>query len=304
MRIGIGLPNAVPGRSPREVGRWAQESERLGFHSLGTIDRLLYDVLDPLVTLGVAAAVTERVELLPTVLNAGWRRNAVLFAKQLATVDLVSGGRLTAGLGIGGWPDDFAASGAPATGHGRILDDTLATLRAVWDGEVTGAAGPAPLPGTDRPGLLIGGTVPRSFARAARSGDGWVAPLMGDALLTAGVGHVRAAWRAAGRTDRPRVVTGRYFSCGPDAEAVASRYIAHYYGPEEKSPYYAPVRADVLDSDAKLSASLAALAGAGADDVVLYPCSAAPVQVGLLAGALERAGARHEPAFTFRAASA
>lgn len=92
MNIGIGLPIAVPGRPPRDVKRWARDAERLGFHSLGSIDRLVYDLLDPLVSLGVAASATERVELFTTVLNGGWRNNSVLLAKQLATVDLISAG--------------------------------------------------------------------------------------------------------------------------------------------------------------------------------------------------------------------
>ncbi|WP_151476269.1 LLM class flavin-dependent oxidoreductase [Streptomyces albicerus] len=303
MKIGIGLPIAVPGRPPREVGQWAQDSERLGFHSLGSIDRLVYDILDPLVSLGVAAAVTERVQLFTSVLNVGWRGNPVLFAKQLATVDLISGGRLTAGLGIGGWPDDFTASGAPAKGHGKIFDDTLTELRRVWNGEVKGDSGPTPLPGAGRPRLLIGGLAQAGFARAARFGEGWVAPVLGRDLLANGVKAVSEEWARADRPGRPQILTARYFCCGPDAKDVTSEYVAHYYGSKE-SPYYGPVRADCLDSDERLRDELTALSRAGVDDLVLYPASSSLDQVRLLAEALERVGARRAPTFEFTADSA
>jgi alkanesulfonate monooxygenase SsuD/methylene tetrahydromethanopterin reductase-like flavin-dependent oxidoreductase (luciferase family) len=136
MRIGIGLPAAVPGTPATALGEWAAESERLGFRSLGVLDRLVYDNLDPLVALAAAAARTEHAELITTVLTVPYRRNAVALAKQLASVDQLSGGRLTAGLGLGGWPEDYAASQAPLAGRGATFDDMLATMRRAWAGEI------------------------------------------------------------------------------------------------------------------------------------------------------------------------
>ena len=101
MRIGIGLPAAVPGASAMELGRWAAESERLGFQSLGVLDRLVYDNLDPLVALGAAAARTERAELITTVLGVPWRESAVVLGKQLASLDRLSGGWVGRGLPAG-----------------------------------------------------------------------------------------------------------------------------------------------------------------------------------------------------------
>src|SRR5256885_11742358 len=111
MRIGIGLPAAVPGATGPVVGRWAEEAERQGFRSVSVLDRLVYDNLDPLVALGAAAARTERIELLTTVLNVGYRRNPVVLAKQLASVERLSGGRLTAGLALRGWAGGYAGTG-------------------------------------------------------------------------------------------------------------------------------------------------------------------------------------------------
>lgn len=73
MRIGIGLPAAVPDADMTTIGAWAASAERRGFASVGVIDRLVYDNLDPLTALAAAAATTTRVELMTTVLNVNWR---------------------------------------------------------------------------------------------------------------------------------------------------------------------------------------------------------------------------------------
>jgi alkanesulfonate monooxygenase SsuD/methylene tetrahydromethanopterin reductase-like flavin-dependent oxidoreductase (luciferase family) len=281
MRIGIGLPAAVPGTPATALGEWAAESERLGFRSLGVLDRLVYDNLDPLVALAAAAARTEHAELMTTVLTVPYRRNAVALAKQLASVDQLSGGRLTAGLGLGGWPEDYAASEAPLAGRGATLDEMLATMRRAWAGEIAGASGPMPaLPG-GRPRVLLGGFVPAAFARAAAFGDGWVAPFFGFEMLVDGVRSVREAWSDAGRSDRPRVVAERYYCLGAGAGEIADEYLLHYYGEQ----YFAPARADTLTTRDHLRTEIRRLSDAGCDDLLLFPCSGDLEQVALLAEA-------------------
>jgi alkanesulfonate monooxygenase SsuD/methylene tetrahydromethanopterin reductase-like flavin-dependent oxidoreductase (luciferase family) len=282
MEIGIGLPAAVPDVDATTIGVWAAEAERTGFASVGVIDRLVYDNLEPLTALAVAAARTEYVELLTTVLNVGWRANPVLLAKQLASVDLLSGGRLTAGLGLGGWPEDFAASEVPTSGKGARLRATLATMRQAWAGELSGKGGPMRRMPRGRPALLFGGLVPAAYTRAATEGQGWVAPLMGLRLLNDGATAVRTAWAGTGRAGQPRIVTGRYFSLGRDADRVADHYIRHYYGDEG----FPMARADTLTSPDQLRRELDRLADAGDTDLVLYPSSAELDQVQLLAEAL------------------
>lgn len=285
MRIGIGLPAAVPGADATTLGEWALRAERLGFRSVGVIDRLVYDNLDPLVALAAAAARTERIELLTTVLGVPFRRNAVLLAKQLASVERLSGGRLTAGLALGGWPEDYEASGMDARGTGAAMDAMVATMQQVWEGTVVGASGPMPALDPGRPGLLFGGFAPASFARAAAVGQGWVAPSFGFEALVDGVGAIRRAWSDAGRAGRPRVVVERYYCLGDGADRIADHYIAHYYG----DAFFPAARADTLTSGDRLGDELTRLATAGADDVVLLPCSADLTQVDLLAAALPAA---------------
>jgi alkanesulfonate monooxygenase SsuD/methylene tetrahydromethanopterin reductase-like flavin-dependent oxidoreductase (luciferase family) len=235
------------------------------------IDRLVYDNLDPLTALAAAAACTSRIELVTTVANVNWRNNAVLLGKQLSSVQRLSGGRLVAGLGMGGWPADYEASGVPLDGRAATFDASLATMRRIWD--ETG----------DRPAVLLGGTARASLARAATEiSAGWVAPLFGLDLLRDGSAAVERAWAEAGRAGRPRIATGRYFSLGPDALAVADEYILHYYGPD----FFDAARADTLTDAEQITAELGRLADAGCTDLLLFPCAGEPEQVPLLAQAL------------------
>ena len=280
MQIGIGLPAAVPGTDMRLIGRWAAQAERDGFASVGVIDRLLYDNLDPLTALAAAAACTSRIELVSAVVNVCWRNNDVVLAKQLSSIVRLSGGRLTAGLGMGGWPADYEASGVPLAGRGARFERSLAAMQRAW--EATG----------DRPRILLGATVPAGFARAATPvSDGWVAPGFGFDLLTSGVAAVTEAWTQARRAGRPRIMTARYVSLGPGAASVADDYLRHYYG----DAYFPAARADTLTTAAEISAELDRLSGAGCTDVVLLPCSGDLEQVSLLADVLRACSASTAP---------
>ncbi|MEU4195510.1 LLM class flavin-dependent oxidoreductase [Kribbella sp. NPDC026611] len=281
MRIGVGLPAAVPDVDATTIGDWAAEAEQAGFASVGVIDRLVYDNIEPLTALAAAASRTQRVELLTTVLNVGWRANPVLLAKQIASVELLSGGRLTAGLGLGGWPDDFVASEVPTSAGGARMTSALATMRQAWAGELQGGGGPMRRLPADRPTLLFGGLVPAAYVRAATEGQGWVAPLFGLQFLRDGAKAVRQAWTDAERTGRPRIVTGRYFGLG-DADGVADDYLRHYYGEQ----FFPAARADTLTSAARVREELDLLADAGVTDVVLYPMTGDRRQIERLAQAL------------------
>jgi alkanesulfonate monooxygenase SsuD/methylene tetrahydromethanopterin reductase-like flavin-dependent oxidoreductase (luciferase family) len=265
------------------LGEWAAESERLGFRSLAVLDRLVYDNLDPLVALAAAAARTERAELMTTVLGVPWRQSAIVLGKQLASLDLVSGGRLTAGLALGGWPGDYSVSHTPTAGRGAELEAMLAAMRRVWAGEVAGASGPIPALPSGRPSVLLGGLVPAAFARVASLADGWVAPFFGFEMLMDGMASVQRAWSDAGRPGRARVVVERYFCLGPGAEDIADDYLLHYYG-EDYFPY---ARADTLTAHEQLHAEIQRLSAAGCDDLVLFPCSGDLRQVSLLGEALD-----------------
>lgn len=283
MDIGIGLPNAVPDTSGKELTGWARLADESGFSTLGTIGRLVYAGYDELIALSAAAAVTERIRLTTSILLAPLRKNTALFAKQAASLDRVSGGRFVLGVAVGGRADDFAASEVTEKGRGRRLDEQLDQMRQIWRGEGlhgTDPIGPAPV----RPGgpeLIIGGQSEASFRRAARVGDGWMMGGGSPDMFTSAAAAVDKAWLDAGRSGRPRKLSLAYFALGPDARASADRYLAHYYafiGPAASQiSAGAAVSADMVRSYA------AAFEQAGCDELIFMPCSAEPEQVRLLA---------------------
>src|SRR5581483_1268043 len=138
MAIGIGLPSTVPGVTGQELTEWARRADQAPLSTLATIDRIVYPNYEPLTALAAAAAVTSRIKLATCVLLAPLRSNAVLLAKQAASVHHISGGRLVFGAAVGGRADDFEVSGIDMDGRGRVFEGQLATLKRVWAGEEKG----------------------------------------------------------------------------------------------------------------------------------------------------------------------
>jgi alkanesulfonate monooxygenase SsuD/methylene tetrahydromethanopterin reductase-like flavin-dependent oxidoreductase (luciferase family) len=280
MDIGIGLPNAVRGVDRRGIVEWARLAEEAGFSSLGTLDRIAYPNYESLITLAAAAAVTERVRLVTDILIAPLRLNTALFAKQAATIDALSGGRLVLGLAVGGRPDDYELSHADFHTRGRTFDRQLAELNEIWAGD---AIGPDAANGR-RPGVLIGGNADASFRRAARYADGWALGGGTPEALVEGSGKLREAWSQAGREGQPRTIVLFYFSLGDDAAGQAERSLGDYYS------FLGDYAQRVVGSAAKdadtVNGYLAAFEQAGADEVICFPASADPAQVELLAAAI------------------
>jgi alkanesulfonate monooxygenase SsuD/methylene tetrahydromethanopterin reductase-like flavin-dependent oxidoreductase (luciferase family) len=218
MDLGLGLPVSNPAVLPE----WARRAEAAGFDSLALLDRLTYDNPEPLVALGVLAGATNRVRLQTEVLLAPLRPTALL-AKQVATLDAMSGGRFVLGVGVGGREDDHAAAGVPIERRGAILDRQLVELRQIWNGDAIG-----PFPASPPP-ILIGGFAPAALRRVARHADGLLcaAPLAWAGRL---VEQVREEWAAAGRPGRPRLVCQVNVAAGgPASIERARRAVADYY---------------------------------------------------------------------------
>src|SRR5919198_685403 len=172
MDIGIGLPATIPGVTRGQVLGWARRAEERGFSSLGVIDRIVYPNIEPLIALTAAAAVTERIRLTSSILIVPYRNNDALLAKQAASLDVISEGRLTLGVAVGMREDDYEVSGVPLEERGPRMDAALAELRRTFAGET--GIGPAPVQ-QDGPPIVGGGTVGPAFRRAAQSGVGWIA---------------------------------------------------------------------------------------------------------------------------------
>jgi alkanesulfonate monooxygenase SsuD/methylene tetrahydromethanopterin reductase-like flavin-dependent oxidoreductase (luciferase family) len=258
---------------------WARAAEAAGFASLGTIDRIAYGNYESLVALAAAAAVTERIRLVTDILIAPLRSNTALFAKQAATIDHLSGGRLVLGLAPGGRPDDYELSDVDFGRRGRLFDRQLEDLAGFWRGE--GGVGPAR---GERPQLLIGGTSDAAYRRAAEHADGWTSGGGGPGRFADGLERVRAAWSAAGRQGEPRTMALVYFSLGARAPEEAQETLGSYYA-------FAGEYADLIVQSAatdeeSIRAYVDGYERAGADELICFPASADPAQVELLASAI------------------
>jgi alkanesulfonate monooxygenase SsuD/methylene tetrahydromethanopterin reductase-like flavin-dependent oxidoreductase (luciferase family) len=282
LEIAIGLPATIPGTPGADVLEWARRTDDGPFSSLGVIDRLVYDSYEPLVTLAAAAAVTKRIRLMPAVLLAPLRP-AALLAKEAASVDALSGGRLTLGLGVGGRDDDFTAVGAGYHDRGRRFDEQLAALKRIWTGEPlsaeVGPIGPRPVqPGG--PPLLIGGQAPAALRRVGRWGDGYLA--VGDpASVAQAYERVLAGWREASRSGRPRFVVGGYYVLGHDAVERGLATVRHYYA--FLGAYAEMVAGSIPTTPAAIKNALQAYRDIGVDEVGFTPTVADFDQIDRLA---------------------
>jgi probable F420-dependent oxidoreductase len=228
LRLGFGLPVSGSWARPANLVRIATRAEELGYESLWTFQRLLHPaegdwgpmyraVQDPIVTLAHVAAITERARLGIAVVNAPFY-SPVLLAKQLSTLDELSGGRLDAGLGLGWAEQEFAAVGVDPARRGARTEEFIACLKAIWTEPVVSFEGefyrmpavrvdPKPVQ-QPHPPLLLGGSAERALRRVGRLADGWISASRHD-LRTVGADLrlMRDAAREAGRDpDRLRFV--------------------------------------------------------------------------------------------------
>ena len=278
MKVGIGLPSTIPGATGDETREWARRAEAAGFSTLGTIDRIVYPNHESLIALAFAAAVTERIGLLTSILLAPLRTNTALLAKQAAAIDVLSGGRLTLGLAVGGREDDYDVSGVDYHQRGAIFERQLEELRRIWNGDDIG-----PDPGPGRPQVIVGGMADAVFRRAARQ-DGWMMGGGPPERFPDAVAKLEAEWRAAGREGAPRKMALGYYGLGDGAEDQIRGYITHYYA---YLGDYAEQMAAGVPSDARaVKERVTSFEQAGCDEFVLFPTSSDPAQVDLLAEAV------------------
>jgi alkanesulfonate monooxygenase SsuD/methylene tetrahydromethanopterin reductase-like flavin-dependent oxidoreductase (luciferase family) len=266
MEIGVALPSTVRDTPGDTLVEWAVEADHGGFSSVAALGRLVYDNYDGIVALSAAAAVTEQVKLVTAILLSPLHGNAALLAKQAASLDRLSGGRLVLGLAAGARPDDFTASGVPMKGRGALLEAQITEAKAIWSGERRGFAGgigPVPVsPGG--PPIMLGGHSPKAIERAARLADAWISGSGGVDMFKGGA----AAYRAAG--GRGRLVALTYFALGAHADELADRYLSDYYG--FAPPYAQMVLRGSAIGAVRLRETLSRLEEAGCDEVLLSPC--------------------------------
>ena len=286
MDIGIGLPNTVPDATGAQLLDWARRADAAGFSSLATIGAVSYPGYEELTAFAAAGAVTERIRFLSNVLIAPARSSAEL-AKQAASVDQLTGGRLTLGLGIGWRETDFQLTGRDFGTRGRRFDEQLRDLQKAWAGEPlmdgTRPVGPPPV---QQPGvpLVIGGMADASVGRAVEFGVGWAAGGLPPDAVAGMAEKVQSAWSEAGRDGRAKIVALTYFVLG-DAVDDGRRYLLDYYEPAG-SDMAEMVAGSALQSVEAVTGAVHAYAQAGVDELFFDPTVSDPEQVDLLAEAV------------------
>lgn len=275
MSVGLGLPIA----RPEALLDWAKRADESPFTTLGLLDRLVWDNPEPLVTLAALAGATTRVRLQTEVLLAPLREPTLL-AKQAATLDRMSGGRFTLGLGVGGRPDEFELVGVDLRTRGRRLDEQMKIMRDIWAGDSVG-----PVPAREGgPEVLFGAFAEAALERVARWGDGFLcaAPLSFAGRLFQ---SVEVSWSRAGRAGKPRMVAQVNVALGPESTVdEAKTEIAEYYG--FAGDYAAQNVERMLTTPAAVREAVEEFTALGADEVMLYCWSPDPDQVDRLADAV------------------
>ncbi|MER6165250.1 LLM class flavin-dependent oxidoreductase [Streptomyces violaceorubidus] len=280
--IGLGLPVDDPALLPS----WARRADALPFSTLGLLDRLVFDNPEPLITLAALAGATSRIRLQTEVLIAPVH-NTALLAKQTATLDRLSGGRFTLGIGVGGRADDCLAAGIDPRRRGRRLDEQMTLLRRTWNGEPygldLGPVGPRPAtPGGPR--VLFGGFAPAALERVGRFGDGFLGAALPAAHMSGLFRQVEAVWRKYDRPGRPHLVAQASVALGPAATVErARRNLGDYYAFTGRAEY---MSRGLLTGAREIRAAVGAFRDIGADEVVLYCWSSDPDQIDRLADTL------------------
>ncbi len=252
MRFGLMFVNTGMGSTAAGAKALAAKAEQLDFESLWTVEHVVvpsgyesaypydrsgkmaggaeeFDLPDPLIWLAYVAATTERIKLATGILIVP-QRNPLITAKEVATLDALSGGRMILGVGVGWLAEEFAALGVPFEDRGRRHDDYVEAMRALWQGDKASVhntyssfdnciSRPRPANGTVP--IVVGGHSKRAAQRAARIGDGFFPGNGGLDELEAVFGLMRAECAAIGRDPNEVELTGS--GGGRDLDAVSAR---------------------------------------------------------------------------------
>jgi alkanesulfonate monooxygenase SsuD/methylene tetrahydromethanopterin reductase-like flavin-dependent oxidoreductase (luciferase family) len=256
---------------PQFVLEWAKSADDAGFAALAAHDRPDHDTWDPLTTLAAVAPITKRVRLITTTLLLA-ARNAGSVAKQAATIDVISGGRLELGVGVGVREQDFGALGSELRGRGHRLERQLVEIDRFWQnaiehGDHSGVLGPPPVQ-RPRPPIRVGGYQPAAYRRAVELGDGYFFGNAGVAAMSAKIPEIRDVYKTAGRDELPIGGLAYYAVTTDHARlAAAEANLTHYYGTLAK-----PFEQLVLTGDEPtVRDKVNAYADAGVDILYLFP---------------------------------
>ena len=232
MKIGLCLPYMKEGMTREDYHAWFRHIDAGPFHSLSCGERIIGPTMDMRILLASAAAITERVEI-NTSLYVLPMHDAVRAAKEIATLDVLSGGRLTVTLGYGGREQDYRAVGAEYRGRHARMDEQVARMRSIWQQQAPfdGVDPVGPRPTTaGGPRLLTGAMGPKGMARSARWAEG-VYAWSGNGErheIENTLELADLAWQEAGRESAPYKLGGFWFTLSENGQQKLYDYCYNY----------------------------------------------------------------------------
>jgi alkanesulfonate monooxygenase SsuD/methylene tetrahydromethanopterin reductase-like flavin-dependent oxidoreductase (luciferase family) len=289
MRIGLSLPTMLPDVDGPTTLAWCRRVEADGYDTIGFGERIAYPNLEMFSVLSAAAAVTERVRIASTIVVLPMH-SAAWVAKQTATLDVLSGGRVTLGVGVGGRNEDYRALGRDFSRRFDRLDRQVEEIRQLWAGRRPAPdlepVGPSPVQAHIP--ILSGAMGPRSVARSARWADGIAGFEMdpSDRALAEGRERMDRAWADAGREAPPYRMTSFWFALGPDGPDRLRAYARRYLGVFGAELADALADGCTVSSPAALRGAVEAMVELGYDEVQLVPTTADLTELDRLAEAL------------------
>ena len=293
MKVGMTLPVTEPGWTRNTLEAWCRNIESGPYHSLALGERLCFPSPEIIATLSACAALTKRVKLHTTVIVLPIH-DPVVLAKQLATIDVFSEGRLIVGVGSGGREEDYHASNTPLDRKRlAVMDEQVATMRRVWAGEKVRAGTlrpvePFPLQ-EGGPPILAGVFGPKGMASAAH----WSAGLAGmsmsgqvseavDAFAT-----FRQIWADQGGSTAPYLTSSFWFALGANADAQVETHLQRYFNWLDDNARKAMAEScGFRGSVQALTDRLKQFRDAGCDELLLIPTSIDPDEVNRAAEAV------------------
>jgi probable F420-dependent oxidoreductase len=288
--IGLAFVNPAPLTKPENIVNFARKCEQMGVQSMWTIDRIAYDNLEPLTILAAAAGATQKIRLGTSVLLPALRHPALL-AKTLATLDFISNGRITIGVGFGSRESDFTAVEVPYEGRGSRAVESVQLMKRLWTEEnVTHKGrffniqnltlGPRPVQ-KPHPPIFTGGTAEVALKRAGTWANGFICGSSAIPDFPSTWKKIAQYARTAGRDPKEIEKAGLTFMAVNDDHDKAVKTVEGYV-----MRYYGRLRADVANtslvgSPAAVAERIEAFLSRGLDTLIIGVADPDPRQLDL-----------------------
>ncbi|MBK6287627.1 MAG: LLM class flavin-dependent oxidoreductase [Gammaproteobacteria bacterium] len=292
MRFGICLPYMERDYDRATILAWCRRADAGPFYSLSCGERITGYTFEMRVLLAAAAAVTERVRIVPS-LYVLPMHSAVWAAKEIATLDVLSEGRVTMTVGVGGREKDYRAVGASFERRHQRMDQQVDEMRRIWAGEppFEGAdpVGPEPIQHGGPP-LLLGAMGPKSMQRGARWAQGTYAFSMNGegSEIRHMLEMADKAWEAEGRADRPYRMAGFWCSLADNAAPRLRQYVFDYLKIMGDDAAHAVSSMMTRSSVAAIRESIDSYSQLGVDEIMFVPATADLAEIDRLADLLAR----------------